>query len=452
MLQHGAKRRTLTNHFQARSIRISCVAILGFMVYAAPLSATSQNNQSRWNTPTVGATPSAVNFGSVAVGNLQTKTVVITNTGSISCTLSSTATSGSGFTVGASSLPANLGAGQSVSLPVSFSPQAAGNLSGTLSLTFRYYRRRNLVSMGMTVPLAGSGIGSGAGTVTPTPTALNFGTVQLGSNKSVAQSISNSGGTSVTVSQITASGTGFGTSGVSLPVTLSPGQSYTFNVTFNPTTSGSASGNLAVLSNATNSTLNVQLSGAAATQGQLSVAPSSLSFGSVIVGKSQSQAATLAAAGNSVTISSIGTSDPEFTVSGVTLPQTIAAGTSASFTVTFTPQGTGSATGNLAFVSNAATSPITMGFSGTGASAPQHSVSLNWNQSSSANVVGYNIYRSGVSSGPYAKINSALDVGTTGTDSSVQAGQTYYYVVTSVDSTNGESGYSTPVGVVIPSP
>jgi hypothetical protein len=209
---------------------------------------------------------------------------------------------------------------------------------------------------------------------------------------------------------------------------------------------------LAVLSNATNSTLNVQLSGAAASQGQLSVAPGSLSFGSVIVGKSLSQAASLAATGNSVTVSSIGTSDPEFTVSGVSLPQTIAAGTSASFTVTFTPQVTGSATGNLAFASDAATSPITMGFSGSGTAAPQHSVSLNWNQSSSANVVGYNIYRSGVSSGPYAKLNSALDVGTTGTDNTVLAGQTYYYVVTAVDSANSESGYSAPVGVLVPSP
>jgi hypothetical protein len=428
------------------------VALLGLISYGTPLLATGQNYQSKWTAPTVGASPSALNFGSISVGTLQTKTIVITNTGSISCTLSRTATSGSGFSVGASSLPANLGAGQSVSLPVSFSPQAAGSVSGTLSLTFRYYKRRNLASMGMTVPLSGSGIGSGAGSVVPNPTALSFGTVQLGSNKTVAQSISNSGGTSVTVSQITASGLGFGTSGVSLPVTLSAGQSYTFNVTFTPTTSGPASGNLAVVSNATNSTLNVQLSGTAATQGQLSVAPGSLSFGSVIVGNSLSQTGTLAATGNSVTISSIGTSDAEFTVSGVSLPKTIAAGTSAPFTVTFTPQGTGSATGNLAFVSNAAVSPITMGFSGSGTSAPQHSVSLNWNQSSSASVVGYNIYRSNVSGGPYTKINSALDVTTSGTDSTVQAGQTYYYVVTAVDSSNGESGYSTAVGVVVPSP
>ena len=426
--------------------------MLGLMAYGTPLLATGQSNQSKWTTPTVSASPSAVNFGGVSVGNVQTKIVVITNTGSISCSLSKTAITGSGFTVGASSLPANLGAGQSVSLPVSFSPQVAGNLSGTLSLTFRYYKRRNLASMGMTVPLSGSGIGSAAGSVVPNPTVLNFGTVQLGGNKTVAQSISNSGGTSVTVSQITASGGGFGTSGVSLPVTLSAGQSYTFNVTFTPTTSGTASGNLSVVSNATNPTLNVPLSGTAATQGQLSVAPGSLSFGSVIVGQSLSQAGTLAATGNSVTISSIGTSDPEFTVSGVSLPKTIAAGTSAPFTVTFTPQGTGSATGNLAFVSNAATSPITMGFSGSGTSAPQHSVSLNWNQSSSANVVGYNIYRSGLSSGPYTKINSALDVTTSGTDSTVQAGQTYYYVVTAVDSSSGESGYSSPVGVVVPSP
>ena len=149
------------------------MAALGLMTYGTPLLATGQNYQSKWTSPTVGASPSAVNFGSVSVGNLQTQAVVITNTGSIACTLSKTATSGSGFTVGASSLPANLSAGQSVSLPVSFSPQAAGSVSGTLSLTFKYYKRRNLASMGMTVPLSGSGIGTGAGSVVPNPTALN---------------------------------------------------------------------------------------------------------------------------------------------------------------------------------------------------------------------------------------------------------------------------------------
>ena len=423
------------------------MALLGLVT---PLLASVQNSQNKWSAPKLTPNPSAVSFGSVSTGNTQTQTVVISNTGSQACTLSNTAVTGSGFKVAGLSLPVTVGVGQSISLQASFSPQAAGSVSGTLSLTFTYYKRRSLGSMVLGISLSGMGVSTGTGAVVPSPTSLGFGTVQAGSSKSMAQSITNSGTNSVTISQLAASGTGFGVSGVSLPQTLSAGQSYSFNVTFSPTLSGTASGNLAVLSNASNSTLNVPLSGTGATLGQLSVAPSSMGFGSVIVGQTQSQTANLAASGSSVTVSSIGTTDAQFMVSGVTLPKTIAAGTSASFTVTYTPQATGSAAGNIAFVSNATTSPITLAVSGSGASAPQHSVSLSWNPSS--NVAGYNVYRSGTSSGPYTKINSALDVATTQTDSTVLAGQTYYYVVTAVDSNNVESGYSAPVGAVVPSP
>jgi len=37
-------------------------------------------------------------------------------------------------------------------------------------------------------------------------------------------------------------------------------------------------------------------------------------------------------------------------------------------------------------------------------------------------------------------------------DSTVQAGQTYYYATTAVDSSGSESGYSNKVQVVVPTP
>jgi len=67
-------------------------------------------------------------------------------------------------------------------------------------------------------------------------------------------------------------------------------------------------------------------------------------------------------------------------------------------------------------------------------------------------VVGYNIYRSGTSDGPYAKINSALNATTAYTDNTVQAGVTYYYVTTAVDASGVESVYSNQAPAVVPSP
>jgi len=67
-------------------------------------------------------------------------------------------------------------------------------------------------------------------------------------------------------------------------------------------------------------------------------------------------------------------------------------------------------------------------------------------------VVGYNIYRGGTSGGSYAKINSALNTTTAYTDTTVQAGLTYYYVTTAVDASGVESVYSNQVQTVVPAP
>jgi hypothetical protein len=82
----------------------------------------------------------------------------------------------------------------------------------------------------------------------------------------------------------------------------------------------------------------------------------------------------------------------------------------------------------------------------------QHSVSLSWTASVSS-VVGYNVYRGTQPSGPYPlKVNSSPHTGTSFTDSTVQSGTTYYYVVTAVDANSVESDYSNEGTAVIPYP
>ena len=90
---------------------------------------------------------------------------------------------------------------------------------------------------------------------------------------------------------------------------------------------------------------------------------------------------------------------------------------------------------------------------GTGAAATpvQHSVALSWSPSSSS-ITGYNVYRGTVSSGPYTKINPSLDTTTSYTDSTVQSGQTYFYVTTAVGTDGVESSYSNQVTAVVPTP
>ena len=152
-----------------------------------------------------------------------------------------------------------------------------------------------------------------------------------------------------------------------------------------------------------------------------------------------------------MTVSSGTSSGSEFTLGGLTLPLTIAAGQSVPFTVKFSPQMSGTASSNVAFASNASISSITEVVTGTGASTIQHSVVLSWSPSTSA-VIGYNIYRGSASGGPYTKINSSLDATASYTDRIVQSGQNYCYVTTAVDLGGVESGLSNEVAVAVPTP
>ena len=247
-------------------------------------------------------------------------------------------------------------------------------------------------------------------------------------------------------------GTGFSITGLTLPTTLNAGQSVTFTAKFTPTATGTVSGNLAILSDASNSTLNVGLTGTGTAPGQLSVSPTTLSFGNVTVGVGVPLPGSLTATGASVTVTSGSSNSSEFVLSGITLPKTIAAGQSATFTVTFTPNASGATSTSLTFLSNASNSPTVETLTGTGQAPQSHSVDLSWNASQSSGVVGYNIYRGTVSGGPYSKVNSTPNADTTYTDPTVTAGQTYFYVAKAVDTNDAESGPSNEVQAVIPTP
>ena len=80
-----------------------------------------------------------------------------------------------------------------------------------------------------------------------------------------------------------------------------------------------------------------------------------------------------------------------------------------------------------------------------------HSVHLNWARSSSTDTLGYNVYRGTQSGGPYVKLNPALLANPDYLDTTVLAGQTYYYAVTAASAVM-ESDRSAEAVAVIPTP
>jgi hypothetical protein len=339
------------------------------------------------------------------------------------------------------SVPVTLNPGQSATFSVLFVPAGSGSVSGNLSVT------SNGANSNLSIPLSGTGVAPAS--LSANPTSQSFGNVQVGSTSSNSETVTNTGGATATISQANVTGAGFSVSGLTLPATLTAGQSVTFTVKFAPAGAGTLTGNLSLVSDASNSPLNITLSGNGTTPGQLAVSPATLNFGSVKVGSSSVLTGTLTASGAPVTVSSASTGSSEFTFSGITLPATLAAGQSAGFTVTFKPAASGTANATIIFSSNATNAPTQQTVTGTG-TAPEHSVALSWNASSGA--VGYNIYRSGVSGGPYTIMNASLSTSTSYTDTTVSSGTTYYYVVTAVANDSSESGYSNQVTATVPTP
>ena len=399
------------------------------------------------------ATPPIISFGEVSVGNSQTQSETLTNSNNTSLSISQVWTSGSEFQLSGLGLPFSLAPGQSATFNVTFTPTTSGSVVGAISVTAMVSSSQNSNTNSnspLSVPLSGTGT-TQPGLLQASYSSISFGSVQVGNSSAQSETLNNSGDSSVNITQANLTGSAFSVNGLSLPVTVIPGQSFTFNVVFAPNTAGSVTGSISVVSDASNSPLTISLLGTGSSAGQLGVAPTTLDFASVAVGTSKSLNATLSAAGSSVTVSSATSNSSEFTLSGLSFPVTLAAGQSASFTFTFRPQASGTDTASISFISNASNSPTVESMTGSGVLSPLHSVDLSWSPSTSA-VVGYNIYRSGTSDGPYAKINPALNAAAAYTDNTVQAGVTYYYVTTAVDASGVESVYSNQAPAVVPTP
>ena len=299
--------------------------------------------------------PTKVAFGNVVAGSSVTQQVSLINLGGSSVTVSRVAVTGAAFKLSSLTVPFTLGARRSVTVRVTFAPTVTGAASGSLVA--------GGTSWSSAVSLSGTGISLQLGA---SPTSLSFGSVAVGSSSARTVTLTNSGTSSVTVSQATVAGTGFSVSGLSLPLALGAGKTVSISVTYAPTAAGSATGSVSIVSNAANSPVVVALSGSAGTL-LLGASPTSLSFGSVTVGSNSAQTVTLTNSGtSSVTVSAATATGTGYSASGLSLPVTLAAGKSTSFSVTFAPTAAGSATGSVSVVSNATNSPATVSLSGTG--------------------------------------------------------------------------------------
>lgn len=400
----------IKNKIQIAVIGIALTFTFGTVVYAS-----------------VNATPSSISFGSQFMNSTSPSyPVTLTNYNKHRITISSVSVSTAQFSYSGQSLPVILYPGQTLSGSVTFTPSAAQPYSGTLEFI------RSNGSM-TSVALSGTGISLVAPAITTQPVSK---TVIAGNTASFTVAAT---GAAPLAYQWKKNG-----------VAISGATSSAYTTPAETTTDNNAQFTVAVSNSAGSATSNAATLTVNAATHLLNSSSSSLSFGNVNVSSNSTKAVTLTNAGNSpVTISNVTISGAGFNATGISSGLIMAPGQTASLTTTFAPSSAGNTTGSVSVASNATNSPDSIALSGTGITAVNHSVGLSWSPSTST-VMGYNTYSSAQSGGPYTKLTTAPVAATSYTDSSVQSGKTYYFVVTAVDSGNQESGYSSEVGASVP--
>jgi len=387
------------------------------------------------------ASPTSLAFGSVNTGATSSKSVTLTNRGTGNVTISQVTVSATDVSASGVTTPVTLTPGQNLVMSVSFKPTAQETVTGNITVT-------NSQGTNTVVAVTGTGL---QGVISLTPSSADLGNVTVGATNSQTIQIGNTGNGVLTITQSNVTGSGFSTSGLTLPLSINPGLTSTFNARFQPSTAGPASGSITIMSNAASSPSVISLSGTGVTATQvLSLSMTSVNYGNVDTGTSSTQTVSVTNTGNAnVQISQISVGGTGYSLSGASAPVTLTPTQKLTFSVIFSPTLIGSASGSVTITSNATGSPATISLSGSGIAPVPHTVSLSWTASTSV-VSGYNVYRSTTSGSGYAKLNGSLVSAVIYTDSSVVNGTTYYYVTTAVDSTGAESVNSNEAAAVIP--
>ncbi len=141
-------------------------------------------------------------FGSVVVGSSSSQNITVSNSSTAAVTISNLGVTGAGLSQRRIFHSLTLAVGQSDGIAVKFSPTAAGGVTGGFPIT------SNATNASIVVALSGTGTAAPQGTLTVNPQSLAFGSVLIGSSANQTVTLSNTSGTAVTVSKVSATGPG----------------------------------------------------------------------------------------------------------------------------------------------------------------------------------------------------------------------------------------------------
>jgi hypothetical protein len=276
-------------------------------------------------------------FGNSLVGNTVTKNLTVRNTGTNRMFIGSVISNDPGefFATGATTCPTGgLAVGLTCTIAIGFTPEAVGARSAILTI------------YGNTAITPESFVASGTGTVTMTvtPASYEFGSVKDGSKAVKVIVVHNYQASPVSLSEGFSgpNATDFSVTGGTCTSTLAKASVCTAIVTFAPTAAGAESATMTVSDSPDPlGPYTVSLSSAATVPE--SVSPAKLAFADVYRTASKTLSVTLTNHSSSEPMTLTGTSvgganASDFAVTGGTCTGSLAASSSCTYAITFTPQ------------------------------------------------------------------------------------------------------------------
>ena len=327
---------------------------------ASPATSQSVSLTGSGMAPVLSVSPTAVNFGTIAVSSSGQQQIRIANTGSAPLILGNISTSGGDFAVQTTTCGSSLSPGIYCVVYVNYTPSAATVSNGYLTFT----QNDSTKPSPFQIPLTGTGAFP---TGTFSAPSLDFGNVLIGSTSGVRWvTLTNTGNVPITIGIPSVTSPfliqhSTGNCAGSVPV----GTSCTVYVQFSPSVTGAATGSLDFGTNIPGGLTSVRLSGTG-TAPVLSLSATSVNIGSQLVGTTS--------AAQVITVSNTGNAPLGFNRISVPAPfaqtntcgTSLAAGSNCAINVTFTPGSRGAASANLEIiVANPATSQ-SLAISGTG--------------------------------------------------------------------------------------
>jgi 6-phosphogluconolactonase (cycloisomerase 2 family) len=305
--------------------------------------------------------PVTLKFPNTAIGKTSAALNVTLTNSPTALTMGTVSASGD-YTIASNTCTGTIAASKTCVIGVTFAPTVAGVVAGALTV------RDSASNSPQVVALSGTGTGTVTNSVSFTPSSITFANQPTGTTSaSQTVTLKNNGTSALSISAVSASGDYSETNTCAGKSIAANGGTCTIKVSFAPTTTGNISGVITVTDAAVTSPQVVPTTGTGITT--LTLSPSLLTFSGQVGVTGPPLSATLTNNSNhAVTISSVKVSGDYSQTN--TCSGSVAANSSCSFAVTFSPLVGGIIDGAVTLTTSASGKPLVLNLAGSASRAP----------------------------------------------------------------------------------